>query len=691
MSPFSAAKSDHARLLLEYLEAKGLEPSDFPEGLTPVSFPELLKERGYAAKMAAGRPFIFLRYLNERGDAYYEQSDTAKENPFELVRFLGVGNWGYSYPPPQVIGQVGRPNVLHFEPLRHGIHAGRSWADLPDGTKVLHVDSMIKARAVHKATGMPCVGLNGPESFSSSKKGVKFLYEAQEIDFSKFYNVVLFDSNADRKPVAGVREKLLAHFKNTMVCKQVGYIDLPKSSSGEDWGPDEFLKTNGNEALTHLINNPTEYKGASNPDLLKAMSRAVYCTRGGMVIDREDKNARSVGKARDFYAKINDKEIGPGGNVRLIRGFDTWLESPHRTEVINPAYEYLADEFIERDGQTYYNAYKPSGTWPSENHEREDIEPILRHLRAVMKPDDLERLRSYAKFLKFSSSKPTSFPIMYSDKRGVGKGWFTKILYRLIGPANCTNADARSFVSNFNAQIANRRLVVINEFKVDGRARDATLNSLKRFFGDEFIPVEPKGVDPYEAENRAGMVVTSNSLEDVPTDGLEDRRMWYVECHAPDYEPDWQQLHTMIDQPEVMNSIHDWVSEAQDINFSTWKPPMDERRKEAIRMATPFLDDMCMTILEDALEQGMVCAHFDTIMESLKPLVPRLERITSRQIQMALRRAGWSVSDNKLGFARRYVWIADQEKFAKHSHEPRWIAAEIRKSQALIRNEHLST
>jgi hypothetical protein len=684
-SPF-AAKSDHAKLLLEYLESKCLEPGDFPDGLTPVSFPELLKERGYAAKLAAGRPFILLRYLNHRGEPYYEPQDTAKENPFELARFLGEAKaFDGKTIPPTVIGQIGRPNVLHFEPLRHGPHAGKSWSDLPDGTKVLHLDSMIKARTVHKATGIPCIGLNGVESFSSSKKGVKFLYEDQEIDFSKFHNIVLFDSNADRKPVSTTREKLLSLFKNTMLCKQVGYIDLPKNQS-EDWGPDDFLRANGTEALTNLINYPQEYKGASNAELLKAMSRAVYCTKGGMVIDREDKNARSVSKARDFYAKINEREV-INGNPRIIRGFDTWLESPNRTEVVNPAYEYLADEFIERDGQTYYNAYKPSGPWPHEYADRGDIEPILRHLQAVMKPEDLERLRSYAKFLKFSSAKPTSFPIIYSDKRGVGKGWFTKILYRLIGAGNSTNAGARSFSSNFNAQLANKRLVIINEFEVPGQAREAALNSLKRFFGDEFIPVEPKGVDPYEAENRAGMVITSNKLEDVPTDGLEDRRMWYVECHEPNYEPDWQQLHSMIDRPEVMNSIHDWVLEAEDINFSTWRPPLDDDRKRAIRRSSSTLDDACLTILEDAQRLGITCVHWAQILQMLNPLVPRLNSIPAMGVQAALKRSGWGISDKKYGTHRRQIWIADDEQFVANAYDPKWVISEIERATKLLQSE----
>lgn len=687
ISPFSSA-SPNAELLQKYLDDRALEPSDFPEGLAPTNFPQLLTERGYMAKLAAGRPFVFLTYLGPDGNPYYAKEDTAKENPYQLARFLGEPTlWNGVEPPPKVLAQNGRPNVLHYEPLRHGPYAGRSWMDLPEGTKVLHLESMVKARAVHKWTGVPCIGLNGVESFSSSKRGIRFLYEDQEIDFSKFHNVVLFDSNIWKKPVKDARERLLFKFKHVLGCKEVGYIDLPKAVTGEDWGPDDFLVANGNEPLMHLINSSEAYGGGSYPELLDRMSRAVFCTKGGTVVDREDKAVRNTSKARDFYAPINEKEISKSGQTKTIPGFNVWLESPHRTEVVNPDYRYLGDEFLDLDGGMFYNVYKPSGPWPGEGSPRADITPVTKHLSSIMKAEDLGRLRSYLKFLKMSPSKPTSFPVVYSDKRGVGKGWFAKLASRVIGHSNTTDADAKAFVSNFNAQIANRRLVIINEFKVTGQAaKDAAMNSLKRFFGDEKISVEPKGVDSYSVANSAGMIVTSNALEDVPTDGMEDRRMWYVECHAPDYEPDWEMLHGMLDREDVMNGVFDWVAEGEDINFSTWRPPLDEDRVRAIRRSSSGLDDACSTVLEDVREAGVVCVRWEIMLEMLRWHVPKIEDMTPKSIHNALKRVGWSVSANKFGntpATRRNVWVAKEDEFNENSFNTKWVAEQLAKAAEL--------
>lgn len=680
--PFSITSPDNVKLLKEYLDARYLEPDDFPLGLAAVRSDQLLSEYGYNARLSAGRPFILLDYLDANGERYYEKEDTEKANPYRLARFLGpVKLWAGAEPPPKVIAQNGRANVLHYEPL-----VDKSpWANLPDGTVVLHVESMIKAKVVSKFTGYPCIGLNGVDSFSSSKRGVRFLYEDQPIDFSRFKNVVLFDSNTWKPSVADARERLMFKFKHVLGCKEVGYIDLPKTITGEDQGPDDFLRSEegGQERLIEMIKNASEYKGGEHSELLKRMDRAIFCTKGGTVVDREDKNVRSTAKAREFYANINDKEVGKGGKITTIQGYNVWIESPHRTEVTNPAYEYLGSEFIDRHGEQFYNVYRESGPWPRGNDSRGDIEPVLKHLRSVMRESDLELLRSYAKFLKVSKDKPTSFPILYSDKRGVGKGWFAKMMFRYIGASNSTNATAKQFVSNFNAQLANKRLVVVNEFKVTGQAaKDAAMNSLKVFFGDEMLTVEPKGVDSYPVENLAGMIITANQLEDVPTDGLEDRRMFYVECHAPDYEPDWVQLHTMIDRDDVMNSVHDWVLGAADINFSTWKPPLDEARIRAIMASSSSVEAACYTVLADlrADEGKPVCVSFETVVQLLLAEgVVNADEMNAKTLTSVMKAKGWVASDKKYGkngFQKK-VWIVDPVAFAGIEMEGTKVSAEI--------------
>lgn len=654
-SPFNVqsviGNPEHIALLSKYLDERALEPEDFPEGLVPLNNRKLLADRGYNASLAAGRPYIFLQYLDPHGNPYYKEGQT---DPYQLARFLGPKvTWTGKDEPPKVIAPNNRPNVLHFEPIAPLDGEERDWYKLPDGQVVLHLESMIKARAAHKWTGFPSIGYNGVNSYSSSKRGVELIHSQYDVDFTRMCHVIVFDSNVTKPEVEKARLGLMFKLKNVLGCKDVRYIDLPMGPNGH-WGPDDFLVANGNEALIELIRNATPYVGEEHDDLVaKIQERAVYCTRSSLIIDRQDKVVRSEQKAQSFYAPIN-KKVLKGKAVSTVYGFTLWRESRDRREVVGPGYQYLGEEWITRDDGAYYNLYQPSGPWPKGDEgwgAKASI--VVGRLSEMMTEHDLELLRSYLKFLKFSGGKPTSFPVLFSDKRGVGKGWFSKLAYRLIGAANAASADAKSFVSNFNAQLANRRLVIINEFKVSNAEKASAMNALKRFFGDEFIVIEPKGVDPYPLENAAGMIVTCNALEDIPSDGLEDRRMWYIDCGlGPNLsEAEWSALHAALDDVNVMNEVFRWVEEGEDVNFSTWKPPLDETKVRAVMAASGSLDGACYEVLHALRdhEDNIVALDYRVVVELVKEEYPPVQQMAVRTVTNALKAVGWARSEKRIG------------------------------------------
>lgn len=679
-TPFALNRPEDVKLLSKYLAERGLVASDFPTGISLLREKSFLFERGYNGVLGAGRPYFFLQYLGPNGLPYFEKDDTEQANSWDIAKFLGdPKGWIGDKPPPKMIAPNGRGNQLHFEPF------DGDWLNLLPSTPVIHVESLIKAKAISKhLQGIPAIGLNGVWSHTSSKREFKFVYEQYAVDLSECENIILFDSNTTKKEVEQARTALAFGLKHTLKCKSVKIATLPKRENGEDWGPDDFIMEMGAEALQKIIFAAEEFTLDEHEDLLQQMDRAIFCTKGGTVIDREDKVVRPVDKARNFYANVK-KIVLERNKPKEIPGFNVWLGSKHRFEVVNPDYEYLGDEYVTREGSLYYNTYRQSGPWPVMDSPRKSSGDIVGHLASIMKASDLELLRSYLKYLKYTGAKPTSFPVIYSDKRGVGKGWFSKLAYRFVGAANSTNADAKAFVSNFNAQLANKRLVVINEFKVTtAQAKDAAMNSLKRFFGDEFIVVEPKGVDSYQVDNRAGMIITANQLEDVPTDGMEDRRMWYVECHeSTNGKVNWDYLHPLLDDSAVMNDFAHWVMDGEDINFASWRPPLDEARIRAIRRSSSGIEEACIEARSEVKEHGLCVVGYDSIKELLRESVPKVDDYTPRQVGLALVRAGWVKSERRYGSpVQRFVWIADAVEFFGLS--PAEVETQVKKAGGIL-------
>lgn len=643
----------------------------------------LLRERGYATKHQLGRAYIFLTYLNHDGSLYYEEWDREQERPYALVRFLGANKI-----PPEPgekiykgLSPSNRPNVLHYEPIKDG----RSWSQLEEGTTVIHVESMIKAKAVAKYLPYPVIGLNGVHSWSSAKKGISFQYADEPIDFSRFRNVILFDSDVrSNSRVAKTRESLMFKFKNMIGCKEVYYVDLPHTEKGEKQGPDDYLQANGNGPLNELIKDATEYKGGMYDALFQRMSNALFCTRSGAIVDKDDKVVRSAAKARDYYANINEKEINARtGAIKTVSGFTTWLEHQQRAEVVNPAYQYLGPEFINRDDGTYFNLYKPGGSTP--NGDLEACKPVVEHLERMMDPEDVRRLRAYLKFLKFTDRKPTSFPVMYSDRRGVGKGYFGLLAIGLLGSINSRSGNSVTFATNFNAELEGKRVIVVNDFSVEGQNKARVMNNIKNFTGDDMIRIERKGVDAYEIEARGGLIVNSNSLEDVPNDGFEDRRIWYVDCHAVDTtEEYWTRMRGYLNDSSVMDSFAQWILEGDDIEFTSWRPPMDERRENAITDSMEPLEVGCYNALKIMREDGYVCCRLDTVRALLGATqgLPFLDNVSDQRLTATMKRGGigWKRSSRKTygkTGAQGPVWIVNEELFAAIENDGVAVMAEV--------------
>ena len=684
-TPFSNSiinRAEDAQALQTYLDDRCLEPADFPDGLTIFRDQDLLRTRRYAVKLAAGRPYFMLRYLDARGQPYLKKND-----PYELARFLGAPLlWRDKEPPPKVLAQMGRGNVLHFEPIPADEEgAERDWFHLPDGQVVVHLESMVKAKAVSKWLKLPCVGLNGVNSYSSSKTGVELIYSDTGVDFSRFVNVILFDSNTHKKEVKQARHNLAFKLRNVLGCKDVRLATLPRPNNTSDWGPDDFLHAHGNEALRTVVDAAEEYVGSLDDGIIDAIQgRCIYCSQIGAFIDRDDKVVRDRSKVEMLYRPIHRKEI-KRGQERTIYGFPLWLDTHTRATVEAPCYRYLGEEFVEKEDGVYYNLFRGAGADPLQMRTQAGA-AIVTQLVNMLGEENTELFRSYMRYLRFNPGKPCTLLVLHGTQRGQGKGWAAKLAGRLIGMRNVAHARGKDMSSNFNAILQAKRLIVFNEYTPDG-SRMTALNSIKGLAGDEFITIEPKGVDPYSIENGAGAIFTTNFLDDVPTDGLEDRRLIYMEAEnrAVVSDAEWVQLHAMVDDMEAMADFATWVLEGNAIDMAVWRPdPRDPVRQEAImESGARGVNGMLRWMLHDLQESEsqLVCVRADAIMVKLGDTA---KDFTVRSLAAQLPHADWRSSKKKYGARGELakVWILDAKKFALIEEDSAAVLAECKRSAA---------
>lgn len=600
----------------KYLIEHGLTFQDFGLNYAFPAVPptgwEWYKQFKFGVSQIYRRFGLFLIYLNPQGEPYLHD-----DVPYGVVRFLGTPTGvpeGESA--PKILSQWGRRSELHFEPLRDG----RAWESLVEGTRVLHCESLVKAKAVHKATGIPCVGYNGVNGYSSNKQGVELIHKYSGFDFSKMHNIILYDSDVLTNPrVTLARENLSHKLRHIMLCSQVSWATLPQREHQDgppsNWGPDDFLLEFGAAALLKLIDGAVAYQDEEFSDLVEEVNEKFRWVRNQNTV--YDRRRRALTKWQDAVLSLRNvnRVVASGKTKRTVFGTDVWIQSKNREEVDSVGYRYLEDEFFSRDDERVANEYIRDGAEPGPEgfHNGDIIQEMLQRLFA---PADLELLRSYLKFLKFSGDKPTSYCILWSTTRGVGKGWFTDFARALLGRRHVAPATADSLAEKFNLHTINTRLVIAHEFQASSSAnKKLALNYLKTFVGDESIMVRAMNRNPYKADVRAGLIITVNDKSEMPSDGLGDRRQWYIEAGAglramgeelwPPEHVAWTNVWDALKDTDAMARAANWIAAGQDLDFKSWRPPMTDERAEDLILGQSGPVQIAHEVLKNCRELGI--------------------------------------------------------------------------------------
>lgn len=97
-----------------------------------------------------------------------------------------------------------------------------------------------------------------------------------------------------------------------------------------------------------------------------------------------------------------------------------------------------------------------------------------------------------------------------SDDGGTGKSLFvSSVLASLFGQSLVRdNLSISQATGRFNAALVGKAVVFVNE-AVEDKADD---NALKQIIGSRSISVEPKGIDPYNADNTALYILSGNGI-----------------------------------------------------------------------------------------------------------------------------------------------------------------------------------
>jgi hypothetical protein len=151
--------------------------------------------------------------------------------------------------------------------------------------------------------------------------------------------------------------------------------------------------------------------------------------------------------------------------------------------------------------------------------------------------------------------------LVLNGAKGIGKNLFSELLCKpLMGSENQKIAQPSALTSDFNALLAESRMIVFDEFKVDTPEK---INKLKRYVNEEQM-IERKGYDVSQTtKTYNSFIISNNDMSDMKI-SWDDRRFSVIDLTKTKLRDVWddakiKKLTELFNDEEEMRNIGYWL------------------------------------------------------------------------------------------------------------------------------------
>lgn len=164
----------------------------------------------------------------------------------------------------------------------------------------------------------------------------------------------------------------------------------------------------------------------------------------------------------------------------------------------------------------YFNSYKPPSWMKSYFYTNgkntikgRDIPEIYHNFFMHLTDKDIESYNYLVDWLANAVQDRNYCILTTIGAQGIGKGVLGEIMRQLFGPSNFYSGTDRMLKTNFNAQMAEKKLVYIDEVTIKNKEHEDRVKGVV----NDYIEIEKKGIDAREIKNYASFYISSNNLD----------------------------------------------------------------------------------------------------------------------------------------------------------------------------------
>jgi hypothetical protein len=608
------------------------------QGIELVPLSELAKELGNVNIGVVGA--IKIKYPNIKGQLT------------NFYRYRLLGNFsGYKYHQPH-----GTPVTVYLPRSEYWV---RNLADL--NRPLVITEGEFKAiRASHGAivegheldVGFDTIGLGGVCSITEKYLGGRRLLEPLNSipTGKKVYICFDYDGALDAvnpgDPKAEVlkAEQTLASMLKLRGCT-VFFIRLGESKSMEKVGLDDFINAKGFEGFDLKLKQAREFKPNKEDGEVflhsnyAVMAGDVVCIATGVILPYTKFNALEANCKNPYEPGAEDK----------VTPCQKFMKAANRTTIENITFDPRITGLITPHHEL--NLWRGFKTKPVKG----DVSLWLEFVNKFFSMDQ-EVKHDFEACMALTLQKPwvkqERICILLSAMTGVGKSFYFETIAAVINNSkkgmphgrfnHALVTSARDLDGDFNALLADKKLVVFNEI---GEKGEKHTNLLKDMVTGNSITINAKYAQPRTIPNYLQICITSNESFTHLVEAHSRRELIYMIPKASDLAIEMREffavntaLKEWVNTPEARSALLDYYLNYDLTGYDGTQPAPLNESKEAVVEAT--LRDIDYYIMEE--------------LDDLDFIIPGLEyeKFLAKNPKSYIRQAGAAVAFKTYGFMK---------------------------------------
>ena len=357
---------------------------------------------------------------------------------------------------------------------------------------------------------------------------------------------------------------------------------------------------------------------------------------------------REVGRStfNALYRHISCKSVHNDRKVEASVCFDENRQAKGAPALVGITYAAGETVLCHRDGDVFGNRWRdarqPAGAG--------GVSPWLEHCAALI-PIEAEREHVFDVMAHKYQHPETKInhAVLHGGDEGCGKDTlWAPLLWAVCGPSlrNRGILDNDTLGSQWGYQLE-AEIIILNELKEpDARERRALANKLKPIIAapPEMIPINRKGLHPYQMVNRCFVLAFSN--DPVPISlATQDRRWFCIWSAAPRMEPRVAARLWAWYTAGGFAAVTGWLARRDVSAFNpAAAPAMTEFKLNLIEhgmsMAESYLVEMLRT-RQAEFALGVIGSPFHALCDRLTGGAPGGVKVPQQALLHALKEAGW--------------------------------------------------